>query len=82
MKKRYPVTETDEVKEALRSAGRRWPDLAGQPTALLNMLIAEGHRAVLRSSESRRDDVLATEGALDDVFTPGYLEELREDWPE
>jgi hypothetical protein len=76
------VTVTDEVDQALADAELRWPALRGRPGALLQRLIAEGHRAIRTSAETRRAAVEATSGALSGVYGPDYLEELREDWPE
>lgn len=82
VKKRIPITETDDVKEALRAAADHWPHLRNSPTALLNALIEAGHVAIVDAEEARRRAIDENAGTLGAVFPPGYLEELRQDWPE
>ncbi|GAA5152194.1 hypothetical protein GCM10023321_20490 [Pseudonocardia eucalypti] len=74
------ITQTDDVAAALAEAKRRWPDLSD--TELLYRLIAEGYQAMRRDPEARRARILAGAGALAGTYEPGYLEKLREDWPE
>lgn len=81
-KPRHVITETGEVAEALADAATRWPELRSRPGELLKRLIAEGHRALRTSTEARRAAAEATAGQFSDVFQPGYLADLREDWPE
>ena len=79
------ITETDEVARALRDAARRWPDDRERPTRLLLDLVREGHRAIAanveRATADRRAAIERTAGALTGTYPPGYLEELRGDWP-
>lgn len=83
---RHVITESDELAAALDDAARRWPDDAGSRAKLLLRLVDEGHRAVVDRDEQdgrRRLNALAeTSGALTGCYPPGYLEELRQDWPE
>ncbi|GAB2445688.1 hypothetical protein GCM10027062_28150 [Nocardioides hungaricus] len=83
---RYPITETQEVAEALEVAASRWPEDRDKPRILLLHLIAEGMEAVRASDAARiaerRAAVERTAGSASDIFEPGYLERLREDWPE
>jgi hypothetical protein len=81
---RYVITATDEIVEALRAAAQRWPEDSENPRMLLLHLVAEGRIALRRSDteEARRSAVHATAGAFSDVYGEGYLDELREDWPE
>jgi len=85
-RRRYAVTETDDISNALEIARRTWPDLADKPGALLQCLILVGRNTLAhdheRLNQSRRQAIEATAGALAGVFGPDYLEELREDWPE
>lgn len=83
---RHVVTETDSISHALNDAAVRWPEDSGSRSRLLLRLIHEGHRSLLDESadqnEARRDAITRTSGALTGAFGPGYLEDLREDWPD
>ncbi len=82
---RHQVTETEEIARAIDEAARRWPEEASR-ARLLARLVAEGHRALLREDEVRRERrravVRETAGAGAGWYGPGHLERLREDWPE
>jgi len=78
------VTETEEIAQALDDAARRWP---GEPRGrLLARLIAEGRKAIARQVdddvERHRAAIRESGGTLRGVYPPGYLEELRRDWPD
>jgi hypothetical protein len=79
------ITETDEVARALRDAARQWPEDRDRPAKLLLDLVREGHRAIAadldRATADRRAAIERTAGALTGTYSPGYLEELRGDWP-
>jgi hypothetical protein len=78
---RYPITETDEVAQALEVARTRWPQDRDHPRLLLLHLIAEGARTVQGGIAERRAAVARTSGSAADVFEDDFLERLREDWP-
>jgi hypothetical protein len=81
---RYQITETDEVARALEAAERRWP---GEPRArLIVRLVTENGEAIGKvndgEAERRRAAVHAIAGSFPGMYPPGYLEELRAEWPE
>lgn len=82
---RHMLTQTDEVADALRDAAQRWPEDRERPAKLLLDLVREGHRAITadedRATARRRAAIRRTSGVLPDVYPPGYLEQLRNDWP-
>jgi hypothetical protein len=82
---RHVLTETDEVAQALGDAQCRWPEHRDRPVQLLLNLIREGHRAIVAEADHATSRRLAaiesTAGVLTDVYEPGYLDELRNDWP-
>ncbi|BBX99282.1 hypothetical protein [Mycobacterium lacus] len=86
IRRRYAITETDDISYALEIARRTWPDQADKPAALLRRLILLGRNTLAddhaATDKARRQAVEATAGALAGVFGPDYLRELRGDWPE
>lgn len=81
---RYQVTETADVAAALDVAEREWP---GEPRSrLLIRLVALGRTTLLgaraEAEQARVDAIEETRGKYSDAFPPGYLQELRGDWPE
>lgn len=79
---RHPITETDEIAHALGTARRNWPELSDKPTALLRQLILAGERSIDDRMARRRRAIEITAGSLGGAFAPGYLDDLRQDWPE
>ena len=78
-RRRYMITETDDVSDALAAAAARWPDQP--PAELLRRLVAEGHAALCASVAAERAAVEQTSGTLTGVYGPGYLDGLRDEWP-
>lgn len=83
-KPRYQVTETEDVGRALDVAARRWPD---EPRSRLLVRLLEAGSAALEREEGdaarrRPEAIRVTSGKYHDVFSPTYLTELRQDWPE
>lgn len=83
---RHVITETDDVARALDDAARRWPQDRSDRRRLLLHLVEEGHRAALAEHAgrvaARRAAVERTSGVLEGVYPGGYLDSLRQDWPE
>lgn len=80
-KPRYTVTDTGKLSEQLDQAQRRWPDAEDRKELLLR-LVSAGSETLEREADDRRRAVEETAGAFSDVYEPGGLERLREDWPE
>lgn len=85
-RKRHLITETDEVARALDDAAKRWPEDRHSRARLLVRLVEEGHRALVGENSDRRKSrhsaIRRTSGALSGTYEAGYLDRLREDWPE
>lgn len=84
-RRRYMITESEQVAQALDDAAKYWAADRANRSKLLLRLLAEGHRAVLdqhtHHAATRRGAVARTSGALTGVFGPDYLATLRDDWP-
>lgn len=83
---RYQITETEKLAQALDAAAREWPEDAENRATLLLRLVEEGHLVLKQHREellqTRRAAIRATAGTFSDLYPPGYLADLREDWPE
>jgi hypothetical protein len=83
---RHTITESDELRDAIDDAAKRWPEDRGARARLLLHLAHEGHRALKAQDaareDRRRDAVRRTSGALTGAYDQGYLERLRSEWPE
>lgn len=79
---RHTVTETDELERALDLAARRWPEDSGRRTRLLMRVVREWAREQDDETERRRAALRRTRGSMTGVFPEGYLEDLRNEWPQ
>jgi hypothetical protein len=79
---RHTLTETDELAHALDVAADRWPEDRGRRTRLLLRVVRDWARQSDAEAERHRSAILATSGAMAGVFPPGYLDDLRGEWPE
>jgi glutathione S-transferase len=80
------ITESDRIAEALDAAAKRWPADAHNRARLLLHLVEEGIRTIgeerEQAQEAWAEAVRETAGVLPEVYAHGYLQELREDWPD
>lgn len=83
-RQRYLITESDRLKVALDDAARRWPEIKSR-AQLLVRLAEEGHDLLLgtlsEGAAARRAVIERTSGVMTGVYQPGYLENLRQEWP-
>lgn len=80
-RRRYQVTETEEIARILDEAAKQWPD--DPRSRLIVRAIIAGGEALSENAERERR--LATlnrlKGSFRGQYGPGYLDELRNDWP-
>ena len=76
---RIQVTVTPELARALERARALWPDRPA--SQLVTSLALAGEAAVAPRRAARRAALAETAGSLAGAYPPGYLEELRKDWP-
>lgn len=85
-RQRYVLTETDELAAALDVAAERWPEDAQSRSQLLRRLVQMGEEALREDLERgrtrRRAAVARTQGQFRGVYGPGYVEQLRDEWPD
>lgn len=84
LKKRHTVTETSEVEAALNDAAVQWPEHRNDRSLLLRDLIRAGHAAIRPDVD---DAVAVRRARLNTIagtfaYPDGYLDDLRNEWPE
>lgn len=80
-RRRYQVTETDEVARALDEAALVWP---GEPRSrlIVRAIVAGGGAlAQSRGNPEQLGAIRRVRGTYGDAYGPGYLSDLRNDWP-
>jgi len=80
---RVQVTVTAALDEALSAARDAWPGMPrSEAISRLALLGRETLTAATQERrQARRDALAATSGVLKDAYPPGYLAEVRADWP-
>ncbi len=85
-RRRHVITESDELTAALHDAARIWPEDAHRPGKLMARLLQEGHKAIQgeqqRALAARLAAIDSAAGSMNDIYGSGYLESLRDEWPE
>lgn len=76
-KQRITITATGELERVLAIESRLHPNLS--PSELVAMLVQRGHRAELETSD-REQLVRSLAGGV--AYPDGYLDELRDEWPD
>lgn len=80
VRQRHILTETEDIAHAIDAAAASYP---GQSRAdVLRQLVQVGAEAITQQRGAHRRAVTEHAGRHPDLYDPGYLEELREDWPE
>jgi len=79
-RRRYQVTETDDVARALDEAAKRWP---GEPRSrLIVRAIVVGGNALTDAADHQNQlaAIRRVQGTYAEAYGQDYLRELRSDW--
>ena len=74
------LTETDDLADAIDAAAAVYPDASR--AEILRHLVQLGAETIAEQQQRRRRVVHERAGRHRGLYAPGYLEELRGDWPE
>lgn len=81
-RRRYQVTETDEIARALDAAAAVWPS-EPRSRLIVRTIVSGGEFLELsQRTEQRRAVFQRLKGNYSEDYPVGYLEDLRADWPE
>jgi hypothetical protein len=76
---RHLLTETDDLAAAIDAAAERYP---GETRAgVLRHLALAGAEALTQQQQRHRDVVHAHAAGFPGLYGPGYLDDLRDEWP-
>jgi len=78
---RHLITETDDLAAALDIAATQWPGVS-RPQLLVKLAISAAEPLAAEAIRQRRLAALERIASGEFAYPPGYLAELREDWPE
>jgi hypothetical protein len=77
---RHVLTETDDIANAIDAATPLYP---GETRAdVLRHLVQLGADRIAEQQGRHRDTVLDRAGRHPDLYPAGYLDALRDEWPE
>lgn len=77
---RHVLTETDDLAEAIDAAAPQYP---GESRAdVLRRLVRLGAETIAEQQHRHRREVLDRAGRYPGLYPPGYLDRLRDEWPE
>jgi hypothetical protein len=83
-RRRYQITETDDMQRALDAAARVWPNESR--SRLVLRIMHAGGDAVSRQDRGRLETRLAAlervRGRYSEGLDEGFRARLRDDWPE
>jgi len=81
-RKRYQITETDEIARAIDAAAALWPGESRAKLAVRALVaggVALDEEAQLATRRAALDRII---GSYPGLYEEGYLPKLRSEWPE
>jgi hypothetical protein len=77
---RHVLTETDDLAEAIDVAAAHYP---GESRAdVVRHLVRLGAETIAEQQDHHRREVLDRAGRYPGLYPEGYLDDLRDEWPE
>lgn len=74
------LTETDDLARAIDAVSALYP--GETRTEILRRLIRLGAETMAQQKDQHRHNVSASAGHFPGLYSPDYLDDLRQDWPE